>query len=1161
MTDGARIGRRHGGGLWKFWLVLGIGLLLLVLYQTSASARSGGIDGYSGNPGINGGADCTDCHDGGTVPTVSISGPTTVDVGTTNTYTLTITGAQSGSNPRGGLDVSATSGTLVSIGGQGTAISAGELIHSTAKQFAGAGSISWNFQWTAPGTAGSATLYGAGLSGNGSGTGNDGTDTSSLAITVQEPIVNQPPDADAGGPYTGAIAELILFDASGSSDPDGTIDTYEWDFDGDLVYDVSLATPTVFHSYPAEGIYNVTLRVTDDQGDSATAPTQATIGPAANQPPTAVAGGPYSGTAGYPVQFDGTGSTDPEAGALTYSWDFGDGTPAGSGATPTHTYATDGSYIVTLTVTDPGLETDDGTATATIAINQPPTADAGGPYTGTSGSPVAFSGSGSDPEGGTITYSWDFGDGSPAESGPTPSHTYGAGDFTATLTVTDPAGAEATSTAGVTITGLSGDAAYADRCASCHGANGEGGIGPSLQASTLALGDIQAILDTGSMATYASGLSAGEIDSLAQFTKDLQVPVSTTTTLPADGGALYALKCAGCHGANGEGGIGPSLQNSTLSLADLAAVLSTGSMATYTSDLTPTQLDALTQFAKDLQVPAATTTTLPPDDGGAIYSSKCAGCHGADAAGTGLGPSLQASTLSLAQINDILTTGSMAGFATGLTAGQIDALATYVKSVQDTAATTTTTTLPAADGGAIYSSKCAGCHGADAAGTGLGPSLRVSTLSLSEINTLLTSGSMAGFASGLTSEQIDALSSYVKDAQDPAATTTTTTAPATVSGSALYSSQCASCHGASGQGGVGPSLQASTMSLSQTLAIVRNGGGAMPGFSSSLNNAQIDAVSRYSRNLQSSTATTTTLAAEAGGAEIYSAECAGCHGAGGEGGVGPSLQASTSSLSDLVAVITNGAGSMPGYSDTLSAEQIDAVADYSLSLQDSTVTTTTLPSGGAQLYVAWCSACHGDNGQGAIGPALVGLDLPTEEFVEITKTGAGAMHGFESTLTDEEIEVLAAYLFNLGQVGTPGAALGDLTDPAEMYSVGCGACHGIGGLGGIASAVAGTSLSVQDLITVITDGTEGMPAFGASLRSDQIGVLAEFITTLSGDGQTTATTTTLAGGTAVTPTGDGNSAAGLLVLVFGVLGGVTGGLILWRRRREGGLERPAGQGD
>lgn len=158
----------------------------------------------------------------------------------------------------------------------------------------------------------------------------------------------------------------------------------------------------------------------------------------ANDPPIADAGGPYSGEAGLPVQFDGSGSSDPENDPLTYAWDFGDGNN-GTGVTPMHTYAAGGSYTVALTVDDGNNPpvTSPGT-TATIAANQAPTANANGPYSAKTGAAITFSSAGSsDPEGQPLTYSWDFGDGG-ASTEANPSHTYAtAGTYPVQLIVND----------------------------------------------------------------------------------------------------------------------------------------------------------------------------------------------------------------------------------------------------------------------------------------------------------------------------------------------------------------------------------------------------------------------------------------------------------------------------------------------------------------------------------------------------------------------------------------------------------------------------------------------------------------------------------------------------------------------------------------------------
>ena len=108
----------------------------------------------------------------------------------------------------------------------------------------------------------------------------------------------------------------------------------------------------------------MSLTVTDDGGLTDTATTSATIG-LGNQPPTADPNGPYTGTVGVPVTFDGSGSTDPDGTIVSYDWDFGDGN-TGTGVSPTHTYTAAGIYNVTLTVTDDAGATDSAMTTATI---------------------------------------------------------------------------------------------------------------------------------------------------------------------------------------------------------------------------------------------------------------------------------------------------------------------------------------------------------------------------------------------------------------------------------------------------------------------------------------------------------------------------------------------------------------------------------------------------------------------------------------------------------------------------------------------------------------------------------------------------------------------------------------------------------------------------
>ncbi|MFC2077283.1 PKD domain-containing protein [Candidatus Bipolaricaulota bacterium] len=84
-----------------------------------------------------------------------------------------------------------------------------------------------------------------------------------------EGTLNRPPTvAFFASPSDPHINEPIVFDASGTFDPDGTIQSYEWDFDGDGLFDLETTDPVVTHTYSAGGFKTVTLRVTDTAGTS-----------------------------------------------------------------------------------------------------------------------------------------------------------------------------------------------------------------------------------------------------------------------------------------------------------------------------------------------------------------------------------------------------------------------------------------------------------------------------------------------------------------------------------------------------------------------------------------------------------------------------------------------------------------------------------------------------------------------------------------------------------------------------------------------------------------------------------------------------------------------------------------------------------------------------
>jgi len=187
-------------------------------------------------------------------------------------------------------------------------------------------------------------------------------------VTIGTTPVNQPPVARPGGPYAGLVGGAVSFSGAASSDPDGTIASYAWNF-GDNTTGSGVSASRV---YAAAGTFTVTLTVTDNLGatHSATTTVVITNPTPSNQPPVARPGGPYTGVAGTAVAFSGTTSSDPDGSIASYAWNFGDNT-TDTGATPSHVYASAGTFTATLTVTDNAGATHSASTTVTIG-NPPP---------------------------------------------------------------------------------------------------------------------------------------------------------------------------------------------------------------------------------------------------------------------------------------------------------------------------------------------------------------------------------------------------------------------------------------------------------------------------------------------------------------------------------------------------------------------------------------------------------------------------------------------------------------------------------------------------------------------------------------------------------------------------------------------------------------------
>jgi hypothetical protein len=157
-----------------------------------------------------------------------------------------------------------------------------------------------------------------------------------------------------------------------------------------------------------------------------------------NALPVAEAAGPYTGNVGSPTTLAGSG-TDPDGTIVAFNWDFDADGQFDDSSSPTgpFTCTAQGTFTLTLQVRDnrSATDTDPATITCGAAINNPPVANAGGPYSGTIGGPaITVTGAASTDVGGAITaYAWDLDNDGAFDD---------ATGVTASFTCTAPAGAK-----------------------------------------------------------------------------------------------------------------------------------------------------------------------------------------------------------------------------------------------------------------------------------------------------------------------------------------------------------------------------------------------------------------------------------------------------------------------------------------------------------------------------------------------------------------------------------------------------------------------------------------------------------------------------------------------------------------------------------------------
>jgi PKD repeat protein len=212
----------------------------------------------------------------------------------------------------------------------------------------------------------------------------DADDNTAVATQPIVVTLNKSPTADLRADKLSGFTPIdIELDASHSSDPDGTIVSYEWETDDDDDFDDGFGNvDTILLSWvDSGGIFPIKVRVTDDKGLSAV--DELTLTVFFNEPPVAdLQADSVSGFRPLIVDFDASGSFDPDGTVVAYRFDFDynalDGPQfdqSGLDSTPTHVFDVAKLFQVYLEVEDDGGKTSSEILEIDVQLNLDPVAD------------------------------------------------------------------------------------------------------------------------------------------------------------------------------------------------------------------------------------------------------------------------------------------------------------------------------------------------------------------------------------------------------------------------------------------------------------------------------------------------------------------------------------------------------------------------------------------------------------------------------------------------------------------------------------------------------------------------------------------------------------------------------------------------------------------
>jgi len=473
--------------------------------------------------------------------------------------------------------------------------------------------------------------------------------------------------------------------------------------------------------------------------------------------------------------------------------------------------------------------------------------------------------------------------------------------------------------------------------------------------------------------------------------------------------ALYISNCAPCHGA----------AINVLPGTNLHTIIANGKhegMPAWSSDLTAGEIDALAGFI------------LSPA-GNNLFMQYCSECHTASDLAAEKQIELKRA-IDESQDYPPHVEQAISDWPSVMDDQQRSALLNF---------------LVASDGQRLFMSNCSSCHGKAVGFTGDAASLA----------SIIAKGGqhleMPAWQSRLSDHELDLLANYVTGLDENG------------EGAQLFDANCAACHG-----NRIPKMQ----EMAAARQVIASGGAhqEMPVWGDVLTPEQLDALVNY-------TLQTAQGAAPQLGREFFAANCSPCHGALGEGGINPTnpndIIAPISSaeylktrddltLRSIIALGQPNFGMSAFSTDSggpLDEEEIDAIVAFMRLWEDNPpvdmppeVTVETLSLDGAAIYGEICAQCHGDNGEGIVGPSLVDRSFQSkntdQDIFESINLGheATAMIGWGDILSSEQIQDLVRFIRELGSKTPDTSAVPTfLKDVLPIFEKQCNLCHGAAG--------------------------------------------------------------------------------------------------------------------